>query len=243
MFNKIHKGQYWDKSITLVEGCSEVSAGCAHCWSRALHNRFKKNKDFADVQENMMKLLHIKSKKQTVFTIWNDLFHEKVNNDAIHYALTIMGKLTDHIFIVLTKRADRALVICKKWCEINSQEGEKVKLPKNIWIGVTVENEENLYRTTILKFIPAAVRFISFEPLLSSIRYDFRGIHWVIAGCESGPGRRPAKTEWFRELKSQCVSDNVPFFLKQMEINGKVTKAPMLEGRQWLYIPIDKVIS
>ena len=100
-------------------------------------------------------------------------------------------------------------------------------------------------RWPYLRDTPAALRFISFEPGIGPLWIPPNGIlhadypwpDWVIAGCESGPRRRPAKIEWLRSLRDQCVAAGVPFFLKQMEVNGKVVKMPMLDGREWKEFP------
>lgn len=129
--------------------------------------------------------------------------------------------------------------------------GEWFPLP-NVWLGATAENQsEALGRIPILLETPAITRFVSCEPLLEEINFfdwlgpygppgslqEPPGLDWIIAGCESGPGRRPAILEWFADLCNQCESAGVPFLLKQMEINGQVVKEPYLDGRQWLQFP------
>ena len=124
--------------------------------------------------------------------------------------------------------------------------------PPNVWIGATVEDQRRAdERIPHLLAIPAAVRFLSCEPLLEPVDLLYSafngsdsfgsmpGIDWVIAGCESGPGRRACEPEWLRGLRDQCAAADVPFFLKQMEIGGKVVKdCPPLDGKVWDEVPL-----
>lgn len=163
--------------------------------------------------------------------------------EMIDEIFKIIGRCPLHTFLLLTKRPQRM----KKYLE-----GVSNWPYPNAWIGCTAENQQ-LYdeRWEILRQIPAAVRFISIEPMLSKIDlklYDYDescGSHsvrryflkWIIAGTESGSKRRPSKIEWIRNLRDQCVDAHVPFFLKQIERNGKVVKMPELDGQIWSEMP------
>jgi len=169
-----------------------------------------------------------------------DLFHEDVEDDWIHSVLSvaISTYYGYHTYILLTKRPERMM------------QFKRYFTSRRIWLGVTAENQARAdERIPILLQIPAAVRFVSLEPLLGPIdlkipRASCAQISWCITGCESGPGRRPAKIEWFRDLKDQCVEAGVPFFLKQLELRpdaysykSKIYKMPMLDGRRWDQLP------
>ena len=126
-----------------------------------------------------------------------------------------MRRANWHTYQILTKRPGRAVAYCN--------EKQRGTWPDNIWLGVTIESPNHWKRAKILSQIPANVRFISAEPLLFELGdLDFRGINWYIVGCESGPGRRECKIEWVRNIVSQCKAANVPLFVKQLSINGKV---------------------
>jgi protein gp37 len=117
---------------------------------------------------------------------------------------------------------------------------------RNAWLGVSVEDRrDGLPRIDELRSVPAVVRFLSIEPLLEDLgELDLRGIQWVIAGAESGPGARPARVEWFRSIRDQCVAANVPFFLKQFAVNGRKQPTPELDGQRWMQFPrVGPVVS
>jgi protein gp37 len=109
---------------------------------------------------------------------------------------------------------------------------------ENVWLGVSVESRVNIDRIDQLRGIPAAVKFLSLEPLLGRLsNINLSGIDWVIAGCESGQHARPAEVDWFRSLRDQCQVAGIPFFLKQMMVDGKKAEMPELDGRVWAEYP------
>jgi protein gp37 len=258
MFNEISKGKYWDRSLTLVEGCTPVSPGCDNCWSAAMNHRFNQDKY---EPENTLTYpsgkwtgqiicrpdrldLPLKVKKPTIWAVWNDLFHEGVPFDFQLSTLVMMRDTTRHLFIILTKRPERA----KYFFDLLYRGQFAGREPLfNVWLGVTAENQKQAdKRIPILLQIPAAVRFVSFEPLLGEIKGHIKPpcknngsktIEWAIVGCESGPHARNMNPDWARSLRDQCQVAGVPFFLKQMEIDGKIVKAPLLDGKQYLELP------
>jgi protein gp37 len=118
----------------------------------------------------------------------------------------------------------------------------KLDCPKNVWIGVSVENEAVKFRIDDLRWIPTTIRFLSFEPLLGQFAsLDLSNIDWVIVGGESGPGARPMKKEWVIQIKEQCIEQNVPFFFKQWGGINKKKTGRLLEGRTWDGMPIKLV--
>jgi protein gp37 len=157
----------------------------------------------------------------------SDLFHEAIPDEFIRQAFGVMAQANWHIFQILTKRAERlaALASSLPW-------------PPNVWQGVSVENARYTWRITHLQKVPAAVRFLSVEPLLGPIpRLPLQGIHWVIVGGESGPRHRPVNPVWVREIRDQCLVAGVPFFFKQW--GGRTAKAGgrSLDGQVWDQMP------
>ena len=157
----------------------------------------------------------------------SDLFHEEVSADFIKKVFEIIKKCDQHIFQVLTKRSSRLLDL-----------SEKLDLPSNAWIGVSVENSDALFRIDDLINCPAKIKFVSFEPLIGPIA-DFikEGLDWVIVGGESGPNARPMKRSWVTEIRDQCVNADIPFFFKQWGGTRRTDNGRELDGRIWNEIP------
>ena len=161
----------------------------------------------------------------------SDLFHEAIPEDYIASIFEVMGKAEQHTFQVLTKRQDRLAELA-------------AHLPwhPNIWMGVTIENRRFVHRADVLRGVPAAVRFISAEPLLGPLeRLNLSGIDWLIAGGESGHRCRPVKLESLRELRDRCLDEGVAFFFKQWGGFRPKTGGRLLDGRQWNEMPRPRV--
>lgn len=184
----------------------------------------------------------------------SDLFHESLTNEQIAAVFGVMAACPQHTFQILTKRA-RRMREWFEWVGVHPDEGPRSNGPAmfcgrrtfdfmewdprlppvddpstwpipNVWLGVSVENRDALHRLDDLRAIPAAVRMVSAEPLLEHLgTVDLRGIGWWIAGCESGPGARPADVVWLRSLRNQCATAGVPFFLKQAVESSAQTPA------------------
>lgn len=157
----------------------------------------------------------------------SDLFHEDIPLEFIFKVFETMNKAYWHRFQVLTKRSERLYELSNKlmWSE-------------NIWIGVTVESLAYKYRMDFLRDIPAEIKFLSVEPLLSSIEnLNLSGIDWVIAGGESGPKARPMQLNWVREIRNQCISQHIPFFFKQWGGVNKKKNGRVLDGVTWDELP------
>ena len=153
----------------------------------------------------------------------SDLFHPKVPRDFIADVFKVMDGLPRHTFQVLTKRPGRAAYLA-----------QELPWPSNLWMGTSVESSEVLFRIERLRRIPAAVRFLSCEPLLGPLEgLDLSGIGWVIAGGESGPRHRPVEAAWLRKIRDRCLEQSVPFFFKQW--GGRTPKmlGRELDGRLW----------
>lgn len=275
---RIEKGLYWDRAWKLVEGCTKVSPGCAHCWSeresamRLFHPNPKISEKFDGVlaggkwngkiklrEDNLN--LPLKIKKPTRFAIWNDLFHEDVTHEFQYKTFKTILKNPQHTFLILTKRPE---IMAYHFETLD--EGE---FPKNMWFGVTAENQEQAdKRIPILMQIPAAVRFVSVEPMLERIdlklggcnhcqrfgehlaadhhwkqpcslcgRIRNKNVDWIAIGAESGLKPRKIDNSHILDLLLQCSDANVPAFLKQAWINGKLVKMPKLGGEIWDQMP------
>jgi protein gp37 len=153
----------------------------------------------------------------------SDLFHEEVPVPFIKNVFEVMRQAHWHQFQVLTKRSERL-------AELSS----KLDWPENVWMGVSVENNEYTFRIDHLRQTKAVIKFLSLEPLLGPLHnLNLNNIDWVIVGGESGPGARPIKKEWVSEIKNQTLSVNVPFFFKQWGGVHKKQNGRFLEGRTW----------
>lgn len=158
----------------------------------------------------------------------SDLFHERVPPAFIREVFETMTAAHWHTFQVLTKRADRLLELAPR-----------VPWPRNVWIGVSVENSEYAWRIDRLREVPASVRFLSLEPLLGPIHeLSLTGIDWVIVGGESGPGARPMKAGWVRQIRRRCNSEGVAFFFKQWGGTQKGKTGRHLDGRTHDAMPV-----
>ncbi len=157
----------------------------------------------------------------------SDLFHEDIDVDFIQQVFSVMNANQRHTFQVLTKRSDRL-------CEI----APLLEWSDNIWMGVTIENNDYVHRADDLRKVDAAVRFLSLEPLLGALSdLDLSGIDWAIVGGESGPGARPIEAEWVRAIREQCVGQGVEFFFKQWGGVNKKKNGRLLDGETWDGMP------
>ncbi|MCR4330033.1 MAG: phage Gp37/Gp68 family protein [Candidatus Roizmanbacteria bacterium] len=232
------KIEWTDKVWNPCTGCAKVSAGCKNCYAEVLAKRFWKERKFTDVichEDRLTQPLHWNKPVKIFVNSMSDLFHEKVPFAFIDSVYEVMGFSTQHIFQILTKRPERALEYYN-WTNIFKAWGKW----DNIWFGVSVEDNLSLKRVEILQKVPAAVRFLSVEPMLEKIElyrvFNKKDIHqywreemhsqidWVIVGCESGANRRHCQIEWIENIVEQCKAANVPVFVKQININGKVVK-------------------
>jgi protein gp37 len=218
-----------------VTGCSKVSAGCKNCYAEKLAKRLKamgieryKNGFKVTLQPDLLDVPFHWREPRTVFVnSMSDLFHEKVPLSYIKKVFDTMAKCPEHTFQILTKRSQRL-----------SEVSPELPWPSNIWMGVSVENKQVLERIVDLKTVPAAVRFLSCEPLIGPLEdLPLEGIHWVIVGGESGPGARPMKREWVLSIHRQCRAAGVPFFFKQWGGVRKDLTGRELHGRTYDDMP------
>jgi protein gp37 len=224
-----------------VTGCTKVSEGCRHCYAermalrlRAMGNRRYANGFRVTLHDDLVDLPRQLRQPRLIFVnSMSDLFHEDVPEEFIGRVFETMVACPQHTFQVLTKRSRRL-----------REMASRLPWPRNIWIGVSVENERVLARIDDLRQVPASVRFLSCEPLLGPMeRLDLAGIAWVIVGGESGPGARPMKPEWVESILKQCRQAEVAFFFKQWGGRRKCATGRELNGRTYDELPMALAIS
>lgn len=218
-----------------VTGCSKVSAGCKNCYAErlaarllAMGNARYRNGFKVTLHPDLVELPKRWRDPRLIFVnSMSDLFHEQVPLAFIHGVFATMRACPQHTFQILTKRSAR----------LRRLAGE-LDWPSNVWMGVSVEDARVLQRISDLKAVPAAVRFLSCEPLIGPLdKLPLDGIHWVIVGGESGPGARPMKIEWIRAIFRQCRKAKVPFFFKQWGGVRKDLTGRALNGRTYDEMP------
>jgi len=222
------KIEWCDETINPIVGCSKISEGCRNCYAEKMAWRLKcmghpKYQDVVDkngwtgkIAADLSQFHSLPRKPKKVFVIsMGDLFHENVPDGSIAMVFYAMRDYPQHIYMLLTKRPDRMEYFLKRRISPRCIKGIS-----NLWLGITVESSSCLWRIDELLKIPAAVRFISFEPMLELIEFDQFwnplgvGIDWVIAGPETGPGKRKCKPVWIENLYEQCQDSGIPFFDK-----------------------------
>ncbi|GAB1352195.1 MAG TPA: phage Gp37/Gp68 family protein [Candidatus Rifleibacterium sp.] len=211
-----------------VTGCTKISAGCKNCYAERMAKRLRLmgsrryvNEFAVTLHEDLLDFpKKMRAPRQIFVNSMSDLFHEAVPLEFIQKVFATMNACPQHVFQVLTKRSTRL-----------AELANSLVWTKNIWMGVTVEDDANKHRIKNLKNVPAAVRFISFEPLLSEICHpDLTGINWIIVGGESGPGARPIKKEWVESLQENARINHIPFFFKQWGGTNKKKAGKLLNG-------------
>jgi len=224
-----------------VTGCDKVSPGCAHCYAETFSERFRgvpghpyeQGFDMRFWPERLDLPLGWRKPRMIFANSMSDLFHERVPLDFITRVFETMERATQHTFQVLTKRHERLADIAPS-----------LPWPSNVWMGVSIENKRWTLRADYLRTVPAAIRFISAEPLLGKLEgLDLAGVDWLIAGGESGPRYRPVNVDWVRDLRDRCTEQHVAFFFKQW--GGRTPKAHgrVLDDREWSEWPTPRVAA
>jgi protein gp37 len=224
-----------------VTGCSKVSPGCAHCYAERLSLRFGWSQrpwtpEYAEENvrlhpERLSQPSRWRRPRVVFVNSMSDLFHENVPEAFIEEVFATMLAAERHVFQILTKRHDRLRDLAPS-----------LPWPENVWMGVSIENSRWVERADALRDVPAAVRFISAEPLLGPLdALDLDGIDWLIVGGESGPRHRPIREEWVRDLRDRAEAVDVAFFFKQW--GGRTSKARGrdLDGSEWSAMPTPRV--
>jgi len=219
-----------------VTGCTKISPGCRNCYAERMALRLKamgqpnyRNGFKLTLHPHVLDVpLRWKKPRMIFVNSMSDLFHEAVPLEFVRQVFDVMRRADRHTFQVLTKRSERL-------SELNA----RLDWAANVWMGVTVETADYLGRIDDLRATDAAVKFISFEPLLGPIdSIDFDGIDWAIVGGESGPGARPMHKPWVTSIKDQCIAAGVPFFFKQWGGPNKKKTGRFLNGRTYSETPL-----
>jgi protein gp37 len=227
--------EWTDATWNPVTGCTKVSPGCKHCYAERLAHRLRAmgNRRYAHgftltLHPDQLTLpLGWRRPRRIFVNSMSDLFHAKIPDEYLHRVFDVMAKANWHIFQILTKRSARLATLARS-----------LPWSPNVWQGVSVENTRYAWRIAHLQEAPAAVRFLSIEPLLGPMPHiPLNGIHWVIVGGESGGGRRPVDPNWVRDIRDQCVAARVPFFFKQWGGRTPKSGGRILDGRTWDELP------
>ena len=218
-----------------VTGCTKVSPGCKHCYAerfagrlRSMGNPRYRNGFRVTLHPDLLDLPLRWNEPRLIFVnSMSALFHEEVPFCFIAQVFDTMVRARHHTFQVLTKRARRL-----------AELAHLLPWPSNVWVGVSIEHQGYVWRADYLRQVPAAVRFLSLEPLLGPITdLDLSGIHWVIVGGESGPGARPMHPDWARSIRDLCRERGVSFFFKQWGGVHRTQRGRLLDGREWNEMP------
>lgn len=218
-----------------VTGCSKISPGCKHCYAEKMALRLRAmgqpnyiNGFELTLHEGMISIpLSWKKPRMIFVNSMGDLFHENVPFDFINKVFKIMRDAWWHRFQILTKRSSRLKEI-----------DQLIDWPDNVWMGVSVENDDYKFRIDHLRDTGAKTKFISFEPLLGPLNtLNISGIHWAIVGGESGPNARPMCETWVTFIRDRCKSSDIPFFFKQWGGFHRKRAGRILQGRIWDELP------
>jgi protein gp37 len=228
-----------------VRGCTRVSEGCRNCYAERIASRFSQNgrpyeglavitpagprwtNSVRMLPELLEQPLRWRRPRTIFVNSMSDLFHPDVTPEFIGQVFDVMRRCPRHTFQVLTKRSERLRELAPS-----------LPWPRNVWMGVSVEDDRVLGRVYDLQAVDAAVRFLSVEPMIGPIHdLPLEGIHWVIVGGESGPGARSMREEWVLSVKEQCEQAKVAFFFKQWGGVRKGKAGRLLQGRTYSGMP------
>jgi protein gp37 len=240
---KKYKIEWTEQTWNPSAGCTKKSAGCKNCYAESMAIRlqaigvegYENGFDFNIVPSRLNDPL--KRKKPTVYFVnsMSDIFHEEMPFDYLDKIFEVVEKTPHHTYQILTKRAEKMY-----------QYFSVREIPRNIWLGVTVENKkEGLPRIDFLRKLKASVLFLSVEPLLEDLgQINLENINWVIVGGESGNKARPMDESWVINIKHQCESNSIAFFFKQWGTWGadkvkrnKKENGKQLNGKIWQQYP------
>jgi protein gp37 len=229
------KIEWTDATWNPVRGCTKISPGCKHCYAERFAERFRGVKGHPFEQGFDLRLipgkigepLRWKSPQRIFVNSMSDLFHDDIPLDYIQHVFAVMNQASWHQYQVLTKRAERLEALASE-----------LPWAPHIWMGVSVENRDYLWRIDHLRRTQAHIKFLSVEPLLGPLgAINLRGIRWVIVGGESGPGARPLQPAWVADVRDQCQRAGVAFFFKQWGGVQKKRHGRELDGRTWDEMP------
>jgi protein gp37 len=235
--------EWTDATWNPVTGCTKITRGCDNCYAARFSERFRDvpghpfstGFDLTLRPERLDQPLKWRRPRMIFVNSMSDLFHKQVPRAFIDQVFEAMEAADWHTFQVLTKRS--SLMRDYLRARYRGKRG-----PTHIWCGVSVEDAQAAPRIKHLSASPAGVRFLSIEPLIGAVgSVDLKGIDWVIAGGESGPGARPLHLEWVREIRDQCLAQNVAFFFKQWGGLRPKSGGRELDGREWSEFPAARV--
>lgn len=205
--------EWTDETWNPVTGCTRISPGCANCYAARMSKRlqamgvdnYRNGFDLTLHEHVLEKPLKWKRPRKVFVNSMSDLFHRDVPTDFIGRVLDVCRRAHWHQFQILTKRTQRL-----------AREASDFDWPPNVWIGTSIESQDYVFRADHLRQVEAAVRFVSFEPLIGPVhKIDLTRIEWAIVGGESGPNARPSHPDWFRQLRTICSKQQTAFFFKQ----------------------------
>ncbi|HEX9209723.1 MAG TPA: DUF5131 family protein [Bradyrhizobium sp.] len=240
--------EWTDATWNPVAGCTVLTAGCTNCYAMRMAARLeamgvKKYKGLTRksggravwtgavrLDAESLEAPRAWSKPRRVFVnSMSDLFHTDVPEDFIRRVWQVMQDTPRHTYQILTKRPERMAEVLS---------GHRFSVLSNVWLGTSVEDDKVLGRLDALRVVPAAVRFVSLEPLIGSVAAaDLTGIHWAIVGGESGPRAREMKPEWVDEIEAMCRRSGTAFFFKQWGGRNKKAAGRLLHGRTYDAMP------
>lgn len=227
--------EWTDATWNPVTGCTKISPGCKFCYAERMSKRLKamgqknyRNGFTMTLQPQMLERpLHWRQPRRIFVNSMSDLFHADVPLAYIKQVFSVMASANWHEYQVLTKRSDRLR-------QLNSA----LNWQPQIWMGVSIESEDYVFRADDLRNTGAQIKFLSIEPLLGPLhKLKLNGIDWVIVGGESGPGARPINPDWVRDLRDRCKREGVAFFFKQWGGVLKSRTGRSLDGRTWDQMP------
>lgn len=223
--------EWTDRTWNPATGCNKVSPGCKYCYAEALTRRFPghftQGFKFTLHSERLEQPLRWRKPSMIFVNSMSDVFHEQMPLAYLREIFRIIELSPRHTFQVLTKRHERMLELAPL-----------LPWPENLWLGVSVENQRYAHRVDYLRQVPAAVRFLSCEPLLGPLELNLSGVSWVITGGESGPKHRPIEAEWVRSIRDQCSAAGVAFFHKQWGGRNPKAGGRELDGTTHNELPV-----
>jgi len=229
------KIEWTESTWNPTTGCTKISSGCKNCYAERMSKRLYsmglgkyKNGFELTIHPEVLNEPYSWHLPRTVFVnSMSDLFHEEIPFDFVLKVFKVMNENPQHTFQILTKRAN-----------VVHEYNQYLNWSENIWMGTTVEDQENVKRIDYLSGTGAYIKFLSLEPLIGKISdLNLKNIDWVIVGGESGPGARPMKEEWVIYIKDECLRQNVPFFFKQWGGVNKKKSGRLLKGKIWEEMP------
>ncbi len=227
--------EWTDATWNPTTGCTTVSAGCDHCYALRFAERFRgvaghpyeQGFDLRLWPDRLELPLRWRRPRRVFVNSMSDLFHHEIPDEFIRRVFDVMTRANWHVFQILTKRSVRL-----------ARLAPSLPWPPHIWAGVSVELDRFTSRADDLRKVPAAIRFISAEPLIGALpSLDLEGIQWVITGGESGPGHRACDPDWVRDLRDRCQAARIPFFHKQWGGLSPHSGGRLLDGRTWDEMP------